>query len=268
MLKILSLGAGVQSTTLLLMSCKGELPKLDCAIFADTGWEPKAVYEHFDWLKAESEKYGIPVHVVSEGNLRDHEVHSEMRNGKSPVMIPYRTKKDGKIGMIRRQCTNHYKIKPINKFIRRSLLGLEKGQRYKGEPVTVWKGISSDESRRATISKDWWYDFEYPLIDPSNMTRFHCIKWFEKHYNRPLPRSACIGCPYKGPKEWAELKKNYPEEWQDAIEFDRAMRKKGGEKGDFFLTRECIPLEELDLMSPEDHGQLGFSEECMGMCGV
>lgn len=37
---ILSLGAGVQSTTLLLMALHGELePIPDCAIFADTGAE-------------------------------------------------------------------------------------------------------------------------------------------------------------------------------------------------------------------------------------
>ena len=36
-LNVLSLGAGVQSSTLLLMSCRGVLPKLDAAIFADTG---------------------------------------------------------------------------------------------------------------------------------------------------------------------------------------------------------------------------------------
>ncbi|KKN55324.1 hypothetical protein LCGC14_0583140, partial [marine sediment metagenome] len=43
-LRILSLGAGVQSTAVLLMSCQGVLPPLDAAVFADTGWEPKAVY--------------------------------------------------------------------------------------------------------------------------------------------------------------------------------------------------------------------------------
>ncbi|WSA82652.1 hypothetical protein OG930_06905 [Streptomyces sp. NBC_01799] len=45
-LKVLSLGAGVQSTCLLLMAAEGHLPGLDVAIFADTGWEPRAVYDH------------------------------------------------------------------------------------------------------------------------------------------------------------------------------------------------------------------------------
>src|SRR5438132_14380114 len=70
-LRILSLGAGVQSTTVLLMALHGEFQdRLDCAIFADTGWEPKAVYEHLDWLEARAQEGGIPVYRVSAGNLR------------------------------------------------------------------------------------------------------------------------------------------------------------------------------------------------------
>ena len=48
-LRALSLGAGVQPTTLDLMAAHGAVgPMPDCAIFADTGWEPRAVYEHLD----------------------------------------------------------------------------------------------------------------------------------------------------------------------------------------------------------------------------
>lgn len=47
MLRIISLGAGVQSTTLALMAAAGEIgPMPDCAIFADTQSEPTAVYRH------------------------------------------------------------------------------------------------------------------------------------------------------------------------------------------------------------------------------
>lgn len=50
---ILSLGAGVQSSTLALMAARGEVPgfpKLDCAIFADTQDEPASVYRWLEWL--------------------------------------------------------------------------------------------------------------------------------------------------------------------------------------------------------------------------
>jgi len=44
-IRVLSLGAGVQSTTLALMAAEGILAKPDAAV-ADTGWEPGRVYEH------------------------------------------------------------------------------------------------------------------------------------------------------------------------------------------------------------------------------
>lgn len=68
-LRYLSLGAGVQSTTLALMIEHGEVPAVDCAIFADTGWEPRAVYEHLTWLEG---VLSYPVHRVTAGNLRQH----------------------------------------------------------------------------------------------------------------------------------------------------------------------------------------------------
>ena len=45
-LRLLSLGAGVQSTALFLLACEGILlPKIDGAIFADTQWEPRHVMD-------------------------------------------------------------------------------------------------------------------------------------------------------------------------------------------------------------------------------
>jgi len=41
----LSLGAGIQSSTVLLLACEGVIPRFDVALFADTGWEPRAVYD-------------------------------------------------------------------------------------------------------------------------------------------------------------------------------------------------------------------------------
>jgi hypothetical protein len=41
-LRVISLGAGVRSTTMALMAAHGEItPMPDAAIFADTQWEPK-----------------------------------------------------------------------------------------------------------------------------------------------------------------------------------------------------------------------------------
>ena len=78
-IKILSLGAGVQSSTLLLMSCYGEIEKIDAAIFADTGWETQATYDWLEFLKAESEKYGIPIYTVQQGKIKEDALISQVR---------------------------------------------------------------------------------------------------------------------------------------------------------------------------------------------
>lgn len=86
-LRLLSLGAGVQSTVLALMACRGELGPLDGAIFADTGWEPPAVYDQVDRLRIEFDRTGIPLHVVTSGDLRKDTLDPEHRF----VSVPYFT---------------------------------------------------------------------------------------------------------------------------------------------------------------------------------
>jgi hypothetical protein len=66
-LRLLSLGAGVQSTTVLLLACDGVIPRFDVALFADTGWEPRAVYENLVRLRAHAATFGIPVRTDPDG---------------------------------------------------------------------------------------------------------------------------------------------------------------------------------------------------------
>ncbi len=102
-LRVLSLGAGVQSTTLALMAAHGEVgPLPDCAIFSDTCWEPRAVYEHLAWLRSPN-VLPFPVHIVTAGNIRDGLVRGAQ--GERWASIPAFTRSaSGNVGMIRRQC--------------------------------------------------------------------------------------------------------------------------------------------------------------------
>ena len=154
LLRILSLGAGVQSTTLLLMALQGEFPdRLDCAIFADTGWEPKAVYEHLNWLENEAKQGGIPVYRVSAGNLRE-DLLDAIAGKKSRVANPpfyvrnrdeageYQTADKG--GMLWRKCTKTYKIDPIRRRIRTLAEKVNGSARLPAGCVEQWFGISFD----------------------------------------------------------------------------------------------------------------------------
>tara|TARA_Y100000310_G_scaffold174058_1_gene174178 strand:+ start:1068 stop:1460 length:393 start_codon:yes stop_codon:yes gene_type:complete len=70
-LHVISLGAGVQSTTMALMAAHGEItPMPSAAIFSDTGWEPAGVYNHLKWLMS-GNVLPFPVHIVNNGNIRD-----------------------------------------------------------------------------------------------------------------------------------------------------------------------------------------------------
>ena len=51
-LTVVSLGRGVKSTVMALMAGTESFDRVhDCAIFADTNWEPPSPYNHFEWLK-------------------------------------------------------------------------------------------------------------------------------------------------------------------------------------------------------------------------
>lgn len=282
-LNILSLGAGVQSSVVLLLSCRGILPKLDYAIFADTQWEPSPVYAHLWWLVEQATAAGIPVLVGSKGNIKTDMLRSMVRgakkNGERWASMPLYTIVAGaeREGRIRRQCTKEYKLDVIERTTRREILGLDAGQRIPADVhVNQWIGISIDEKRRMRMSGKRWITNHYPLIGwPEPMlerpwTRAKCLEWFATHYpDRHLPRSACIGCPFHSDQEWNAMREQRPQDFADACEFDRRMRHCDGMRGEVFLHRSCQPLGEVDFSRHTPTQQNLFAtEECLGMCGV
>ena len=155
---VLALGAGVQSSFLHLASNAGFLPRIDVSIFADTMYEPKAVYDHLDWMERETT---IPIIRCSVGDLRQDAIDFRQdrvsRDGKRWASVPFYVKNaDGSRGQIRRQCTPTYKIEPMERVIREQLLGLKRGQRSQPIPlIEQWIGISSDEGQRCSFPGVW-----------------------------------------------------------------------------------------------------------------
>ena len=276
-LRILSLGAGVQSSTLALMIEKGELPPVDGAVFADVKGEPKAVYEWLDYLKTQIKSY--PIYVVSWRDLKQ-DIFDAAKGEYKAFTAPFYTKnvETGKKGMLMRQCTADYKIKPVVQQIRK-LLGLEKGEKRKrGTRVELLMGISLDEVVRMKTNPLKYIQNQYPLVD-HKMTRKDCIAWMEKNgYPRP-PRSACTFCPYHSNEEWLKIKNGDPKEWAEVVAMDKAIRSqerfkeknKGSAtlKDEIYLHRSCLPIDEVDFEEKDKQADLfnGMLNECEGMCG-
>lgn len=255
----LSLGLGVQSTCLLHMAISGEIEKPVAAVFADTGWESRATYNALDKQSEACKKAGIELIVCSGGNLRNDLL--EAKESGRFVSIPFHTENDGQSGMMRRQCTNDYKIKPVRNAIKAHLLKL--GEK---KSARLQIGISWDEVHRMKPSGLNWLVHCWPLIE-KRMSRANCLKWMAGK-GLPAPaRSSCLGCPFHSNQEWRDLKEASPAEWQDTVMIDREIRKLPRLDGTVFLHRSCSPLDEAFLGLIEGQGDL-FGNECEGMCGV
>ena len=269
--KVLSLGAGTQSTVMALMAEQNweGLEKPDIAIFADTQWEPPHVYEHLKWLE---KQLSYDVIRVTAGNIRKNVLDGVTPEGNNFLDLPvFLINQDGTKSIARRQCTNHYKIIPIHKKLR-EILDLKPGKRApKNLQVEMWMGISMDESHRMKESRDEWITNRFPLIE-MGLTRAQLYKWFEERYpGRTLPRSACIGCPYHSNMEWKWIKENDPKSFSDAVFIDRAMREvpkiRGSLKGDGYLHKSRTSLDTVDFSEEQDYDDF-MAGECEGLCGV
>lgn len=242
-IRVLSLGAGVQSTVLALMACDGTLAKPDAAIFADTGWEPQRVYDHLDQLSIVLNEAGIPLYVVSSGTLRADALDPEHRYCSVPYFV---RNPDGSEGMGRRQCTSEYKLKPIKVKVR-ELLGYPHPTPVpRGVFAEQWIGFSTDEIHRVRDTLDVQYSRpRHPLLE-LGMSRKDCLRWLAARGWSSVAKSACIGCPFHGNAQWRDLRDNSPQEWADAVAFDEAIRKGGARglplNGEAFLHRSRIPL--------------------------
>lgn len=281
-MKFLSLGAGVQSTTLLLMMIRGDLPKVDHAIFGDTGGEPEEVYTHLARLQELAAGAGIPVHVVRYHDL-EHDtlegwVHNDnTRVGHSFGTIPFFIlNTDGTKGMLNRSCTERYKARPVERKMK-ELLGVESFAQVPAGSVQQYFGISRDEVQRMRVSSKKAIKYYYPLImlnstsdtplqwrEPG-LRREHCLAYCKEHFNIIPPKSACYFCPYHSNAAWREIRKD-AKLWARAVAFDKAIRRSAGLKGQAFLHADRIPLDQVNLDG--EVNQWGLNLECEGLCGL
>lgn len=262
-INVLSLGVGVQSSAIALMFERKILTKYkpDFAIFADTQREPDDVYDYLEYLKKEIKSF--PIYIASKGDL-----------GLNPSKIPFFIlNEDGTKGMGWRQCTNDYKIQVVNKKMR-EVLGYAPRKRIK-EHINMIIGISTDEIQRVREAKEKWKTNVYPLLE-SEISREACFEFFKKQKLKIPARSACYFCPYRAAHSWYKMKKDQPNEFKKAVEYDDWLRNTGGYtnyRGQQFVHQKCIPLKEIDfsgfvLLDKQQEMQFGMNNECEGMCGL
>ncbi len=244
---IISLGAGVQSSAMALMAAAGEITPLPrYAIFADTQDEPPEVYSYILYLKT---RLPFPIVTVTNGRL-------SQTFGEKFVHIPaFKLKPDGTVSMGKKQCTRHFKIKPIYRYIRHTLHATNKN------PVVAWIGITTDEISRVKPARVKYVKNRWPFIE-MEWNRNNCIQWLKRNGHEEPPKSACEFCPLHSDHSWRSLS---PASMSRAIKVDNFLRRTRGE----YLHQTCRPLEDIDFSTEEERGQINlFNNECSGHCGV
>lgn len=275
-MKILSCGAGMQSTALALMSCENKIaadnghgtvhplvPIYDAVIFCDLGMEPPWVMAQVHFIRRACESAGIHFKILDSPLYADF-----MKNfgERRTISIPWWTiKDDGHKSKMPRNCTIDYKVEVISKYVRWELLGYRKGQRLRPADQKAHEmhmGFSFEERRRCRESPNPMFVNRFPLVD-LGWTRAESFAYIKDVWGLETRASACTFCPFHKNYFFQHLKENEPAEYARLVEVDHLLRDKNPKPpmdSDLFISRSRKRIEDL---TPEDCNDA----ECFEYCG-
>ena len=272
-MKILSFGAGTQSTALALMACDNAdmnkpvlhtaVPIYDAVIFCDLGLEPPWVMQQVEFTRRACEAVGIPFYVLDTPLYRDFmENFGERRT----ISVPWWTlKEDGHKSKMPRNCTIDYKIEAISKFVRWELLGYRKGQRLRPEDVKAHEmhmGFSAEEKQRCKENPNRLFVNRFPLVE-MGLTRADNYKCILEEWGLDTKASACAFCPFHRNYFFQYIKEHEPKTYAAVIGVDNLLRDKNPKPpmdSDLFISRSRKRIADLTLEDCAD-------AECFEYCG-
>lgn len=261
-MKILSCGAGMQSTALALMSCENKIhgmlkypkvPVYDAIVFCDLGAEPPWVYLQVEFIKKQCEKCGIPFYILTT-NLYTDFINNFGHKRVSSIPF-WSVSADGKKAKMKRHCTLDYKILQIQRFVKFDLLGYRKYQRLKTEDMGAHEmhiGFSAEEENRIFDSYNPLFINKFPLVD-MKMKRPDSYRYCLEQWGLDTKASACNFCPFHRNYFFQHMKEHYPNEYDRIIVIDELLEKEQPNtaiESKLYLSRSRKRLSDL---TPEDY---------------
>ena len=267
-MKILSFGAGMQSTALALMSCENSLslkkgqpmphpdvPIYDLVIFCDLSMEPSWVMDQVMFTQDACEQVKISFKIL------DSPLHEDfMRNfgERRTVSIPWWTLRgDGHKAKMPRNCTIDYKIEVIAKYVRWEVLGYRKGQRLRPEDRKAHEmhmGFSYEEQKRCKESTNPMFVNHYPLVE-MKLVRADNYAYIRDVWGLETRASACTFCPFHRNYFFRYLRENLPEEYAQLVMVDELLRDKTPKPpmdSDLFISRSRKRIKDLTPADCDD----------------
>ena len=207
MIRILSFGGGVDSSSILLMHINSmawtgrphpKIGPIDRVVFSDTGAESKATYNNIEQFKQLCDQHSIPFDVVAREGENIFEW--QQRLGNLPVM------RQGS-----HVCSLKFKGEVIQKHIK---------AQYGDAPVMYIIGIEANETRRAgkfTKPKGDVAEYYYPLIqmgwDRNDCEDYLAIAYQDGTLKHKVEKSSCVFCPFMSKDEIIDMRDNNPAGW-------------------------------------------------------
>lgn len=241
---VLSFGGGTQSTHLFEDHLQRKV-HYDFVIMSDTGAEPEFIHNQVKWWQQRQKELGntTPFIITNHNKMKKgleemlfRFLYTNYQSLKLPVFCS-KVDENGSekaVGLLRRQCTEDFKIVPVKQTVRQLILkdlGLESNKIIpKNVAVIIDIGFSLDEINRINgyVGPDFKYMYKaYPLVE-ANLTTNDSIK-FLKDNGFPCKRSRCYLCPFNCEKkeigmDWTEIIDEEPLSFLKACWFDEMIR--------------------------------------------
>lgn len=232
--EVLSFGGGVQSSAIAALIIKGELPRPDLVVMADTGREKQATWDYLHGVVGPALKeIGLVVHVIQKEVWGKVDLVSH--SGK--ILMPVFTRHSGELGRLPAYCSYEWKRRVVMRWLKREM-GVMRGR--------MWLGISSDEFQRVRSSDVKWLQHHYPLIDGRWLSRQDCVDVVRGMGWPAAPKSSCWMCPHMGDEQWRGLPEH---EFLRAVELDEHLRTLDAS---VFLHSSGRPLRDRPFGDAED----------------
>lgn len=231
--QVWSSGGGVQSSAIAALIVSGKIDPPDIAMIADTEREASQVWNYLDdVIKPALADVGVEIVRIPKSDYATVDLYGTKGHD---LLIPVHFDEtgNGETGKLPTFCSNEWKQRVIRRYA---------NERFPKSEFDIWLGFSTDEMRRCKTPIGKW-QHRFPLIE-QRMNRDECIALVENMGWGTPPRSSCWMCPNRSPREWLDLKQNYPGDWDSAVKFEKQIQEKDP---DFFLHPACVPLEEVDL---------------------
>lgn len=248
--RVLNFSGGRESTKLALLSLAGELPLPELVLTADPGMEDSRTYPHVSRVQELFRGRGVEAVTVDGPNLYD-DLRSFKKEGRTRFDTPPYWTVDvrGRVGRLHQECTYHYKIAPMDRYLRSWMeenLGIGRKSKAMGHNVIEkWIGFSANERSRVSPPRQKYVYFRYPLMEVTDVPEI--TELCERFGLEVPPRSVCNACFANTPEHFREMAAERPEDFAQAVAVDETVRdmRQVGVHDTVYVSRACVPLTDL-----------------------